>query len=296
MGGGRPATEGELCGRSGGRREVSHLPPAEYQAVALARNNVVQLTGIIIRCDKEKAWILTSYHAVYDTFEEELYDPRPKLVVHVPEAVHLPNNGIFEADLLFFSELYALAVLTIKGTIMWLEEDHFVFFSSDLCPCGLGGPVLNHGGDVIGVACYDRVVPFIVGISVINKWIEMHTKFGRFARPTLGMLLSTLELKALDRQYHLRYKYGINSGFIVDEVGMNCTAEKCGIRRGDVITSLNGMSCYLPELEDFLLDIGAASLDGTNCVNEFKLEVYNLLERAKRTIILPIEISDGSIN
>ncbi|KAL6848722.1 hypothetical protein ACP4OV_021305 [Aristida adscensionis] len=306
---------------------VSSTPPVDGA-------EAVGLTGIIIRCDKEKAWILTSYRAVYDTFEEELYHPRRKLAVHVTEAVLLPNNnGMFEADMLFFSTLYALAVLTIKveamleinlptyghspqyadevsvyaldedlslncinGTIMWLEEDHFVFFSSDLCPCGLGGPVLNHDGDVIGMACDDDIVPCIVGISVINKWIEMHTKFGCFARPRLGMLLSSVELKALEYQYYLHYKYGINGGFVIDKVDMNCTAGKLGIRQGDVITSFNEMSCYLPELEDFLLEIGMAFLDKTKCVNEFKLEVYNLLERTKRTIVLPVEISGGSIN
>ncbi|KAL6608277.1 hypothetical protein ACP70R_041340 [Stipagrostis hirtigluma subsp. patula] len=292
---------------------------------------VLRHSGIVIRWDKDKAWILTSYRAIFCTLDEKLYDPMPKLAVHVPKAVHLPNNGIFEGEMLLSNEVYQFAVLTIKveamlemelptfgrsplygdevstlalneklsmklcrGTIKWLEEDHFVFLSCRLCPCGVGGPVINRDGDVVGMACEDTQQPTIVGITIIHKSIEMWTKFGHFARPRLGMCFSTVALLDLQRQYHLRYKYGINNGLIVDEVVFRSTAEKRGVRRGDVITSFNGMSCYLPEFEDFLLSIAAASLDGTNQVTDFKLEVHNLLEQAKRTIVLPVEISDGT--
>ncbi|KAL6608283.1 hypothetical protein ACP70R_041346 [Stipagrostis hirtigluma subsp. patula] len=290
----------------------------------------LRFSGTVIQWDNNRAWILTSYRAVFCTIDERLYDPKPKLAVHVPKAAHLPNNGIFDADIFVVNRVYQFTVLTIKvesmlemevpthgrsplygdevsalaldekmsmmlrrGTITWLEEDHFVFFSSKLRPCGIGGPLINHDGEVIGMACDDNRQPSVVGISIIQKCVEIWANFGRFARPRLGMCFRTVELLDLKRQFQLRSKYGIKNGFIVDEVVYQSTAEKYGVRRGDVITSFNGMSCYLPEFEDFLLSVAVASLNGKQ-VNGFKLEVHNLLQQAKRTIILPVEISDGS--
>ncbi|CAN6216158.1 unnamed protein product [Urochloa humidicola] len=261
-----------------------------------------------------------------------MYDPLPKLAVHVPKATHLPNNGIYEGNMVFFSEHYRLAVLEIEGeinfelknvapygtnpsygdmvstlvrdenmslklccgTIKFLEEDHFMFPNYKLCPCGIGGPVINHAGDIVGMTCDDDGCdPVILRITTIHKCIEMW-KFGRILRPKLGMCFRTVDLLDLGLQDCLRYKYGVNNGFIVDEVIINSAAERRGIRRGDVITSFHGKSCYLPEFEDFLLSVGMDSLKGLKQVDDFKLEVHNLLQRAKRTIFLPVEFSDGS--
>ncbi|TVU17314.1 hypothetical protein EJB05_33338, partial [Eragrostis curvula] len=249
-------------------------------------------------------------------------------VVHVPKAAHLPNNGIFDGDMLFFSEHYQLAVLKIEvetmfemehprygaipsygdkvlvvardeqlslnlchGTITWLEGEHFLFLDCKLCPCGIGGLVINDTGDVVGIS-FDDQDPAVLSSTTFRKCVEMWTKFGRVARPVLGMWLRSVFLLDIAHHERLRCKYGINNGFIVDEVVVDSTAEKHGVRKGNVITSFDGMSCSLPELEDFLLSVGMASLDGMERVNDFKLEVHDLLGQVKRTIILPVQLSD----
>uniref|UniRef100_A0A0A9E0U2 PDZ domain-containing protein n=1 Tax=Arundo donax TaxID=35708 RepID=A0A0A9E0U2_ARUDO len=288
---------------------------------------ILRCSGIVIHWEKEKAWILTSYLVVFCTRNDRLCDPMPKLAVHVPNAVHLPNSGIFEGDMLFFNEHYQLAVLKIegetmvemeyprygdspcyggkvlavardeklsfklcRGTITWLEEDHFLYLNCKLCPCGIGGLVINDAGDVIGMLCDDDRDPAILCSTTIRKCVEMWTKFGHIARPVLGMCLRTVYLVDISHHDRLRYKFGINNGFIVEEVIIDSAAEKRGIRRGNVITSFDGMSCCLPEFEDFLLSVGMASLNGMKQVNDFKLEVHDLLRKAKRTIILPIQL------
>jgi S1-C subfamily serine protease len=48
--------------------------------------------------------------------------------------------------------------------------------------------------------------------------------------------------------------HNINNGYIVDEVSIGSTAEKLGIRNGDVIVSLDGLCVQtLPQFEDYLL-------------------------------------------
>uniref|UniRef100_A0A0A9GLY2 PDZ domain-containing protein n=1 Tax=Arundo donax TaxID=35708 RepID=A0A0A9GLY2_ARUDO len=108
------------------------------------------------------------------------------------------------------------------------------------------------------------------------------------------MCFRTVEFLDIARMDQLRWKYGIRNGFIVNEVTHRSTAEKLGIRRGDVIVSFNGISCYLPQFEDFLLSLGLDFLRGMKTVNDFKLEVHDLLGKVKRTITLPVQFSDAS--
>ncbi|CAN6340773.1 unnamed protein product [Urochloa humidicola] len=290
----------------------------------------LRCSGICIHWNKQekRARVLTSYRVVFCTYDEELYDPAPKL------AVHLPDMDILEAQLLFFDVKYGLALLEIsvntsyelelpsfgcspcygqevftlhrdKGlsfklshhTIVWLEEDQFLFQDLKLPnECAIGGSVINHNGDVIGMLTDDDLKnPPIMSITTILTCIEMWATFGRIARPKLGMCFRTVELLDMGLMDELQYRYGIKNGFIVDEVIQYSDAEKLGVRRGDVIVSFSGMSsCYQPQFEDFLLSIGLDSLRGMITVSDFKLEVYNLLQKVKRTITLPVQLSDTS--
>ncbi|CAL4902750.1 unnamed protein product [Urochloa decumbens] len=180
------------------------------------------------------------------------------------------------------------------GTIMWEEEDCFLFVSCKLLPCGIGGPVINHDGEIVGLSCYYDGDLAIISMTTIRICITMWTKFGCIARPMLGMSFRTVKLLDIVRQDRLSYKYKISDGFIVDMVAVHSDAEECGIRRGNVISFSNVDARYLPEFEDRLLNIALDSLNGTSQVNDFELEVNDLIGKVKRTIILPLQISYGS--
>ncbi|CAL4895496.1 unnamed protein product [Urochloa decumbens] len=183
------------------------------------------------------------------------------------------------------------AMISKLGPARWI-----VHVSYPPLLCAIGGGVINHNGDVIGMSTDDDLknAP-IMSITTILTCIEMWTIFGRIARPRLGMCFRTVELLDMGLMDELRYIYGIRNGFIVDEVILDSYAEKLGVRRGDVIVSFSGISsCYLPQFEDFLLSVGLDSLRGMRTVNAFKLEVHNLLQKVKRTITLPVQLSDAS--
>lgn len=230
----------------------------------------------------------------------------PKLAIHVEKAVHLPNKGKYEGKMLFFSERYQFALIEVEstievkpphdgsrpqynekvsilardknlsstlrgGTIKWDEQGFFLFVKCKFCPYGLGGPVINHAGELVAMSCvYNEDLP-IISITTIRACITMWTKSGCIARPMLGMAFGTVKLLDIVRQDILGYKYKIYDGFIVDEVAYKCNAEKLGIRQGNVIRFSDVDPCYLPEIE-----------------------VNDLVGKAKRTIILPLEITCGS--
>ncbi|CAN6340763.1 unnamed protein product [Urochloa humidicola] len=290
---------------------------------------ILRCSGTVIYWDKEKAWILTSYEVIFCIDEARLYSPMPKLAIHVEKAVHLPNKGKYDGKMLFFSERYQFALIQVEstveveppsdgsiprysekvltlardetlslklrhGTIMWEEEDFFLFVSCKRLPCGIGGPVINHDGEIVGMSCYYDDGLAIISMTTIRICITMWTMFGCIARPMLGISLRTVKLLDIVRQDCLSYKYKINDGFIVDVVTVHSDAEKLGIRRGNVISFSNVDARYLPEFEDRLLSIGLDSLNGTSQVYDFELEVNDLVGKAKRTVILPLQISTGS--
>ncbi|CAL5014412.1 unnamed protein product [Urochloa decumbens] len=86
---------------------------------------------------------------------------------------------------------------------------------------------------------------------------------------------------------------GIDGGFVVDEV-FYYSAEKLGIKRGNVIISINGQDALtLPELEDCLLSLGWDYLkDESICMKDLKLRVCDLKSGVKRDVALPVTFYD----
>nr|CAB3486063.1 unnamed protein product [Digitaria exilis] len=160
---------------------------------------------------------------------------------------------------------------------------------------GTGGPVIDHDGNVIGMA-FIAPKPNILAISTILTCIEMWSRFSHIARPVHGLHLRTVELLEVSLLEAISLHHNIHSGYIVDKVDADSTAERLGIRYGDVIVSFDGLQTHtLPQLEDYLLSLGwkflERSIDSSSLV-DLTLEVYDLLGRITRNITLPVEFSD----
>jgi hypothetical protein len=105
-----------------------------------------------------------------------------------------------------------------------------------------------------------------------------------------------MELLDVSLQERIFLDHGITSGYIVNHVSAKSTAERLGIRYGDVIVSFNGLRDHtLPQLEDHLLSLGwdflHRSIESGFTV-DLNLEVYDLLGHTTRSITLPVEFSD----
>ena len=114
-------------------------------------------------------------------------------------------------------------------------------------PGNSGGPICNISGEVIGITNMKLVddtvegMGFAIPIEEALKVVEILEKEGKITRPKLGISISTA-----DNKYQIYYQYGIlipndiTEGIIVVSIEKNSSAEKAGIKKGDIITKLAG--------------------------------------------------------
>ncbi|BAF16639.1 uncharacterized protein [Oryza sativa Japonica Group] len=294
---------------------------------------IAVFSGIVVSWNEttRSATIVTCSEAVCD--DGALIDPKPKVLVH------LPNNTILDGQLLFFNDHYRIMLLEVvsdtplqpanfgstpkfgqdvfalsrdyessmharRGTVLWQEPPNVLEYmyyclslSCQLAPCGSGGSVIDQHGDVVGMAIGAPPNPDILPISIVQTCIEMWTKFSRIARPVLNMELRAFELIEVSHQEEIELDHNINDGFIVAVVYDDSTAVRLGISQGDIILSYNGLHDFtLHKLEEFLLSLGwelLASGDPSWNVG-LELVVYDAVRHATRSITYPLEFSDAS--
>ena len=114
-------------------------------------------------------------------------------------------------------------------------------------PGNSGGPICNINGEVIGITNMKLVddtvegMGFAIPIEEALKVVEILERDGKITRPKLGISVSTA-----DNKYQIYYQYGIlipndiTEGIIVVSIEKNSSAEKAGIKKGDIITKLAG--------------------------------------------------------
>ncbi|XP_051183662.1 uncharacterized protein [Lolium perenne] len=295
-------------------------------------SKTVRCSGIVVGVCSDGAGkharILTASAAVC-TSQGVLQDPKPKLSVRLPDGTDFEGQLLFFNDhyglaLLditvdieppvasfgvspeYGQEVFVLArgesVMARHGTILLLEEpflgrNHNMFLSCKIPEWGTGGAVIDHDGRVTGMAFFHSPNPAIITTSTILICIEMWTQYSCIARPVLGMHLRAVDLLDLSLREQLSICHDINKGFIVDQVIIDSAAERLGIRQGNVIVFREMCGSTLPELEDFLLFRGWEYLQRNidSCLMvDFKLDVHDLLGRARRNITLTVGLSDSS--
>uniref|UniRef100_A0A0E0E9B2 PDZ domain-containing protein n=1 Tax=Oryza meridionalis TaxID=40149 RepID=A0A0E0E9B2_9ORYZ len=292
-----------------------------------------QCTGIIIKqwsddTGHHHATIVTYSRIVCEAGRKR--DPLPKLSVCLPN-----KKTVLDAELIYFNDHYDIALLHInlevtmelpsfgrgpeygqevfvlardgeaslrarRGDIQWLEEsdilgrDHYMFLSCDIPEGGNGGMVIDNDGVVRGMAIYCSPYPAVTSISTIVKCIDMFMQFNQVAHPLFGIGVRTIALLDVQLQEDIS-DFSIKGGFLVDRV-YNPVAEDLGIKRGNVITSINGKGALtLPELEDYLLSLGWDYLeDKLNCIKDIKLRVCDLKSGVEIDVTLPVRFYDKS--
>ena len=128
-------------------------------------------------------------------------------------------------------------------------------------PGNSGGPLVNAEGEVIGVISLKLVqdsiegMGFAIPIDYAMSHIDTLETGKKIERPLLGISMvnaSDISAWTLLRQYGITLDEDIDSGVIVIEVAANSGASKSDLKKGDVITKLNGKevtnSAYLKYL------------------------------------------------
>ncbi|TVU13462.1 hypothetical protein EJB05_40520, partial [Eragrostis curvula] len=278
--------------------DVLREPRSSYLRIRLANGTTLQ--GQVLFVNEHYNIVLL------ETKPSQAADDLSSLPLQLPSFGSNPSYG---------QEVFALArgkesnLMARHGTILWFDEpdcfqrNHHMFLSCELPACGTGGPVVDHDGNVAGMAfdtgTDDSHPTAILAASTILTCVEMWMKFDRIARPAHGLRLRTVEMLEVSLQEMMSLDHDIESGYIVDRVASGSAAESLGVRYGDVIVSFDGLRRHtLPQLEDYLLSLGLTflmqtSTDSTDTI-DLKLQVYDPLGRSTRSIILPVEFSDDA--
>ncbi|CAL4943936.1 unnamed protein product [Urochloa decumbens] len=283
--------------------------------------------GIILT----SAWLICT-NKPFDDWSDKEYASKANVLIH------LLDGSMLNSKLLYFSKHYDLAFYEVSGdlrlkvlpleanlvcgqdlcllardmkmdfickavNVKYLDpcehqHNHYLFINHSIPKCGSGGALADLNGRVVGMLFCTLPLTAFIPSSLILKCSLLLRKFGRLARPELGLKLRTVGFLDVSSIESLSRRCGITSGLIVGEVSAECVAERLGIRAGDVILSCQGESVSsVTQWEEILLDIGGEHLEKSNDLSlkvDIEVDLFHVRKGIRRTIRLDVVLSDSN--
>ncbi len=275
-------------------------------------------SGVIVSADGS---ILTNHHVVegankitITTHDNKTYDAKivgsdqpSDLAVLKIEATDLPflvlgnSDSVRVGDIVLaignplgIGQTVTAGIISAKGRRTGLSDGSFEDFLQTDAPINRGnsgGALVNLAGELIGINSQilsggpsggSIGIGFSIPSNMAKSVMDQLVKDGRVRRGMLGINIQNITddtAKALDLKDR--------SGILVSNVKSGSAAEKAGIKRGDIITAING-----DKIEDsnVLRNKVAGTLPGT----EIKLTVVRESESKELTATLDeFELSDS---
>lgn len=116
--------------------------------------------------------------------------------------------------------------------------DDLIQTDAAINPGNSGGPLLNSGGQVVGVnvavSAQGQNIGFAIPIDTVKEVVKNFNETGKFSRPYLGIRYSLIS-----RQAALLNE--VPQGAYVREVLPDSPAQKAGLQVGDIITKINNI-------------------------------------------------------
>ena len=175
--------------------------------------------------------------------------------IEVGETVYAIGNPIgYEFQRSVTSGIISALNRTIK-----FEENNEEIYMEDLIqtdatinPGNSGGPLINIDGEVIGIngvkITSAEGISFAIPINTVKSVIDSFKNNGRFEEASLGIF-------AFDKNVlgYIDENLRFSEGIYVEKVNKNSAAEDAGLRKGDIILSIDGknlermcdLRCYI---------------------------------------------------
>ena len=175
--------------------------------------------------------------------------------IKIGETIYAIGNPIgFE-----FQKTVTSGIISATNRTIKFEEDEKETYMEDLIqtdatinPGNSGGPLVNVDGQVIGITGVKITsaegISFAIPINSVKPVIESFNNTGKFQEATLGIF-------AFDKNVlgYIDENLQFNDGIYVASVNNNSAASEAGIRKGDIILSIDGnklekmcdLRCYI---------------------------------------------------
>ena len=194
--------------------------------------------------------------------------------IKIGETVYAIGNPIgFE-----FRRTVTTGIISAKNRTIKLEEEDNSSYMSDLIqtdatinPGNSGGPLILSNGEVIGINTVKITsaegIGFAIPINLIKSVVNSFINTGKFEEATIGIF-------AYDKEVipYLNSNLNFEKGIYVVQINPNGPASKTGLKKGDIINSIDGVEI--------------------NTMNDLRSYIYT--KKPKDTVKL--QITRGKIN
>jgi len=237
----------------------------EYRAETLG-------SGVIIN---KEGYILTNSHVVrgVDELEIELLDgrkfkgkvagsdPETDIAIIKIKANNLPVAILGDSDKieigqwaiaignpLGYQHTVTVGVISATGRrLRGTDYENLIQTDAAINPGNSGGPLINIHGEVIGInvaierhfATMIQGIGFAIPINTAKGVIDELIKYGEVTRPWIGVMIQELTPE-------LAEEFKVKKGVLIGDVMSDTPAEKAGIKRGDVVTAVDGKKVKTP--------------------------------------------------
>lgn len=137
-----------------------------------------------------------------------------------------------------------MVTVSVNSTSDWIMN--VLQVDAAINPGNSGGPLLNANGEVIGINSLKLVedkiegMGFAIPIEYAMKYVEKLEKGQELERPFIGVTMLNVSDSYRVYQYGLRIDPEIEEGVVITSVSTGSGAEKAGLKKGDVIISIDG--------------------------------------------------------
>jgi serine protease Do len=220
---------------------------------------------------EEEGYIITNHHVVDGAdqiivrladrreFEAELIgsDPQSDIALIKIEANNLPTIRLGHSNELKqgawvvaigspfnFEQTVTAGIVSAKGRST-SQQQYVPFIQTDVAinPGNSGGPLLNMNGEVVGINSWILSggsggyigLSFAIPVETATETVRQLREFGKVSRGLLGVVVG-----AVTRELAEALNLDRSAGALVSDVTPGGSADRAGIKPGDVILELNG--------------------------------------------------------
>ena len=241
-------------------RFIPKAPPkGEYKTQSLG-------SGVIVRVDNGKGYILTNNHVVADTDELEIKlsdkrefsaeivgtDEQTDLAVIKIEGENLVAAKMGDSDILKqgqwaiaignpfgLNHTVSVGVVSAIGRfgVGIANYENFIQTDAAINPGNSGGPLLNIDGEIIGIntAIFTRTggyqgIGFAIPVNMAKAVLRDLIDKGKVTRGWLGVAIQNMDASLAEQ-----FGVAVTEGVLISDVQDDSPAKEAGFERGDIL-------------------------------------------------------------